>query len=84
MSYKDIHRAAGTHRSHQRVLIASSFISLTLPLIFFTALILKKIVQKKLGNLCHHTSNFDEYSPEQRPHSPHNSQVGYVKAECLI
>ncbi len=84
VSYKDIHRAAGTHLSHQRISMALNFISLILPLILFSALILKKTLLKIFSHLFHrHTSDFDEYSLEQRSHCPHVSQIEYVKAECL-
>ena len=84
VSYKDIHRAAGTHLFHQRVSIALSFISLILPLVLFTFLFLKKTVLMKLRSVCRRTSSSIEESFEQRSHSPHLAQLEYVSAKCLL
>ena len=85
VSYKDIHRAAGTHLSHQRVSIALSFISLILPIILFTILILKNTVLNKLHSIRRQlTCSLDEHSLEQRSHIPYISHAECIKAQSLL
>ncbi len=86
VSYKDIHQAAGTHLSHQRLSVALSFISLILPLILFTALFFKKFVPiNKLQKICgHRRSRCIEESIEEHTPTPHASQLEYVSGEWLL
>ena len=85
VSYKDIHRAAGTQLSHQRLLMALSFISLLLPLIFFTALFFKKTLLVKVRKIYgHQSSSCDEQSIEEHTPTPSALQLDYVSGEWLL
>ena len=85
VSYKDIHRAAGTHLSHQQISTVLSFTALILPLVLFTALILKKTVVNKLQSIRRQlTCSLDEHSLEQRSHIPYVSHAECIKAQSLL
>ena len=85
VSYKDIHRAAGTQLSHQRLSLTLSFVSLLLPLFFFAALFFKKTLLVQLREVYgRKRSSHDEQSVEERPRTHCTSQLEYVSGEWLL